>query len=154
MMKSFIYKSKFLKKSLLVDYSEKGIVSLSIVPLTYALTKSNNHPSKMISHSLDAYFEERKNFTPFESDLKGTALQMKVWKQLQKIPFSKTVSYSELAKLVGYPKAVRAVATAVGKNPVPILIPCHRVIRLNGEIGKYSGGPGIKKKLLDYESYC
>lgn len=150
-MKTFIYKSKNLKRSLLVTYSTKGVVSLTVFPLNYSIALSKNIPCKKLVRSLDAYFIKGKDFKPFDSDLRGTELQIKVWKQLQKIPFAQTVSYSELARLVGSPKAVRAVATAVGKNPVSILIPCHRVIRLTGEIGKYSGGKGIKKKLLDYE---
>ena len=79
--------------------------------------------------------------------LKGTALQIKVWKYLIKIPKGKTKTYLEVAKAIGKPKAVRAVANAVGKNPYPIKIPCHRVIGSNGYIGGYSGKGGIKKKI-------
>ena len=82
--------------------------------------------------------------------LKGTPLQIKVWKYLMKIPKSKTKTYLEVAKAIGKPKAVRAVANAVGKNPYPIKIPCHRVVRSDGKLGGYSGPGGIraKKKLL------
>ena len=79
--------------------------------------------------------------------LKGTALQIKVWKYLIKIPKGKTKTYLEVAKAIGKPKAVRAVANAVGRNPYPIKIPCHRVIGSNGYIGGYSGEGGIKKKI-------
>ena len=85
--------------------------------------------------------------------LKGTALQIKVWKYLIKIPKGKTKTYLEVAKAIGKPKAVRAVANAVGRNPYPIKIPCHRVIRSDGKLGGYSGAGGIKtkKKLLSLE---
>jgi O-6-methylguanine DNA methyltransferase len=84
-------------------------------------------------------------------DLKGTSFQMKVWRELQKIPFGKTISYGELAKRIGKPKSARAVGGAVGKNPVSILIPCHRVIASDGTLGGYSGGLSIKQKLLAHE---
>lgn len=78
--------------------------------------------------------------------LKGTAFQKKVWEALLKIPKGKTITYKELAKNIGKPKAVRAVANAVGVNPVPITIPCHRVIRSDGTLGGYSGKGGVKTK--------
>jgi methylated-DNA-[protein]-cysteine S-methyltransferase len=78
--------------------------------------------------------------------LKGTNFQIKVWEFLKTIPRGTVTTYSKIAKAIGYPKAVRAVANAIGNNPNPIIIPCHRVIRANGTIGGYSGIGGIKKK--------
>lgn len=85
--------------------------------------------------------------------LKGTPLQIKVWRYLMKIPRGKTKTYLEVAKAIRKPNAVRAVASAIGKNPYPIKIPCHRVIRSDGELGGYSGPGGIKtkKRLLALE---
>ena len=80
--------------------------------------------------------------------LKGTPFQKKVWKELLKIPRGKTITYKELAKKIGKPKAVRAVANAVGANPCAPNIPCHRVIRSDGTLGGYSGKGGIKTKKL------
>ncbi len=81
--------------------------------------------------------------------LKGTNFQIKVWKEIAKIPKGKTKSYKEIAIAIGRPKSSRAVANACGKNPYPIEIPCHRVIKSNGEIGGYSGKGGVKvKKIL------
>ena len=81
--------------------------------------------------------------------LKGTNFQIKVWKEIAKIPKGKTKSYKEIALAIGRPKSSRAVANACGKNPYPIEIPCHRVIKSNGEIGGYSGKGGVKvKKIL------
>ena len=78
--------------------------------------------------------------------LKGTKFQLKIWGILKKIPKGTVKTYSEIAKAVGKPLAVRAVANAIAKNPYPIQIPCHRVIRSNGLLGGYSGKGGVKKK--------
>ncbi|WP_440909543.1 methylated-DNA--[protein]-cysteine S-methyltransferase [Candidatus Pelagibacter sp.] len=79
--------------------------------------------------------------------LKGTKFQIKVWNYLKKIPKGETRTYLQVAKAIGNPKAHRAVANAVGKNPYPPKIPCHRVIRSDGSLGGYSGKGGIKTKL-------
>ena len=93
---------------------------------------------------------ERRDFTiPF--DLQGTEFQKKVWNQLRKIPYGKTYSYQEIARKLKNPKAVRAVGTANGRNPLCMIIPCHRVIAADGSLGGYSGGLGIKTKLLKLE---
>ena len=78
--------------------------------------------------------------------LNGTAFQKKVWNEISKIPKGKTITYKELAKRIGKPKAVRAVGNAVGANPMPITIPCHRVVRSDGSLGGYSGKGGTKTK--------
>ena len=85
--------------------------------------------------------------------LKGTKFQLKVWKYLKKIPKGQIRTYSDVAKAIIKPKSVRAVANAVGKNPYPPKIPCHRVIRSDGSLGGYSGKGGIntKRKLLKSE---
>ena len=85
--------------------------------------------------------------------LEGTKFQIKVWKAISKIPKGRTQTYKEIAKLIGKPKASRAVANACGQNPYLIKIPCHRVIRSDGNIGGYSGKGGIreKKRLLKNE---
>ena len=80
-------------------------------------------------------------------NLKGTKFQLKVWNYLKKIPRGETITYLQVAKGIGKPKAYRAVANAVGENPYPPKIPCHRVIRTDGSLGGYSGKGGIKTKL-------
>ena len=77
----------------------------------------------------------------------GTNFQIQVWSEISKIPFGKTKTYKEIAVSIGKPNSARAVANACGKNPYPIDIPCHRVIRSDGNIGGYSGDGGIKKKM-------
>ncbi|HEX9756652.1 MAG TPA: methylated-DNA--[protein]-cysteine S-methyltransferase [Nitrospiria bacterium] len=83
----------------------------------------------------------------------GTPFQQKVWKTLLKIPFGQVKSYKWMAEKTGSPQAVRAVGQANGKNPFPILIPCHRVIYNNGYLGGYTGGLGIKRQLLEVEGW-
>ena len=78
--------------------------------------------------------------------LKGTIFQLKIWGFLKKIPKGTVKTYSEVARAIGKPLAVRAVANAIAKNPYPIQIPCHRVIRSDGSLGGYSGKGGVKKK--------
>ncbi|NLY08574.1 MAG: methylated-DNA--[protein]-cysteine S-methyltransferase [Tissierellia bacterium] len=84
--------------------------------------------------------------------LHGTNFQKKVWNELLNIPWGKTISYSEIANNIGHNKAYRAVGTAVGENPVPIIIPCHRVIRKDGKLGGFALGTLIKYKLLSIEN--
>jgi AraC family transcriptional regulator of adaptative response/methylated-DNA-[protein]-cysteine methyltransferase len=84
--------------------------------------------------------------------VKGTNFQIKVWEALIKIPLGKAVTYEDIAHHIGMPKAARAVGNAVGRNPIPFLIPCHRVIRKMGEFGNYGGGPARKKAMLGWES--
>tara|TARA_Y100001936_G_C15953345_1_gene601436 strand:+ start:653 stop:934 length:282 start_codon:yes stop_codon:yes gene_type:complete len=79
-------------------------------------------------------------------DLVGTEFQIKVWEELSKIPLGETRTYKEVAEAIGHPKSSRAVANACAKNPYPIKIPCHRVIRSDGGLGGYSGLGGVKKK--------
>lgn len=95
-----------------------------------------------------------KEMTEADIDkLPGTAFQHDVWRALVRIPRGQVRTYSDVAKMAGHPNAVRAVANAVGANPVPSIIPCHRVIRIDGKLGGYSGPGGVetKRKLLASE---
>lgn len=102
----------------------------------------------MINSALDGSYEVIDDV--FEA-MESTDLQRAVWQELTKIPYGETISYEELALRIGNPKAVRAVASAVGENPLSIAIPCHRIILKNGNIGEYHWGADIKEKLLAYE---
>jgi methylated-DNA-[protein]-cysteine S-methyltransferase len=113
-----------------------------------------NKKSKVLVQAKDElleYFNGKKVKFSFPIYLTGTEFQKKVWHELTQIPFGQTISYGELAKKIANPKAFRAVGSANGKNPLPIVIPCHRVINANGELGGYSGGIDIKKFLLKIE---
>jgi len=103
-------------------------------------------------YQFQEYFAgERKTFD-LKLNPEGTSFQQRVWKALQEIPFGKTVSYLELSKTLGDVKAIRAVAAANGKNPLWIVVPCHRVIGSNGDLIGYAGGLHRKKWLLEHES--
>lgn len=82
------------------------------------------------------------------NNLKGTEFQKKVWKEILKIPKGQTRTYKDIALSIGSPKSYRAVANACGKNPLPVTIPCHRVIKSDGSIGGYSAKGGVKKKKI------
>ena len=100
---------------------------------------------------LKSYFAGERKAFDLPLVLEGTDFQKKVWTALQDIPYGETVSYKVLAERVGAPKAVRAVGAANGANPIPIIIPCHRVIGSNGKLTGYGGGLPIKEKLLALE---
>ena len=101
---------------------------------------------------LQEYFEGKRTHFDLKINPKGTDFQRSVWHELLNIPFGKTLSYMELSKKVGDVKAIRAVAAANGKNPLWIVIPCHRVIGADGSLTGYAGGLGRKKWLLDLEN--
>jgi methylated-DNA-[protein]-cysteine S-methyltransferase len=101
---------------------------------------------------LNEYFEGKRTYFDIKINLKGTEFQQKVWKALVAIPFGKTRTYLEQSKLLGDVKAIRAVATANGKNPLWIVVPCHRVIGSDGSLTGYAGGLWRKKWLLEHEN--
>lgn len=100
---------------------------------------------------LDEYFKGNRICFELPLCMKGTAFQQRVWRELQKIPYGETRSYQDIAISIGNPKAVRAVGQANNKNPILILIPCHRVIHKNGNIEGFGCGTEVKKYLLDLE---
>jgi len=101
---------------------------------------------------LNEYFDGKRNNFTFKLNPTGTEFQQKVWKGLLEIPFGKTMSYMELSKKLGDVKAIRAVASANGKNPLWIVVPCHRVIGTDGSLTGYAGGLWRKKWLLEHEN--
>lgn len=100
------------------------------------------------------YLENRRQEFNLAIDLSnGTQFQQKIWKTLTKITYGRGVNYTELAELAETPKAIRAVASAVARNPILLVIPCHRVIRKDGKIGNYRAGVELKEKLLKMEGF-
>jgi len=102
-------------------------------------------------HQLKQYFDGDRKVFAVRLDILGTGFQQKVWDELQKIPFGETLTYHELAVRVGDPKAFRAVGQADAKNPISVIIPCHRVIGNDGKLVGYAGGLDRKKWLLEHE---
>ncbi|CDF81147.1 methylated-DNA--protein-cysteine methyltransfera se [Formosa agariphila KMM 3901] len=129
-----------------------GIVSINV--LNSEETPSEHIPDVLLDcvHQLQDYFEGNRTTFSFKQNPKGTDFQKKVWQALTKIPYGKTLSYLELSKQLGDVKAIRAVANANGKNPLWIVVPCHRVIGTDGSLTGYAGGLHRKQWLLNHES--
>lgn len=104
-----------------------------------------------IFNQLKEYFEGTRKKFEVPIDIDGTEFQVKVWNEVKKIPYGKTKSYKSIAEKLGNAKLIRAVGKANGQNPVPILIPCHRVIGADGTLTGYAGGLDVKEKLLEIE---
>ena len=104
-----------------------------------------------VTTQLDEYFSGKRQQFTVPLDLIGTPFQKKVWRQLSSIPYGTTTNYGEVAKSINNPKGCRAVGMANGKNPIPIIIPCHRVIGKNGTLTGFGGGLDIKQQLLNLE---
>lgn len=146
-----------------VAATEKGICSISLAVSEEAFLseiKNLGKPERddkrfiVIKKDLKYYFSGKKaDFHKYHLDIKtlGTEFQKRVWNKLIEIPYGETRGYKWLAKAVGSPKGFRAVGGANGKNPIPIIIPCHRVINSDGSLGGYSGGVWIKEWLLKLE---
>ncbi|HEY2842762.1 MAG TPA: methylated-DNA--[protein]-cysteine S-methyltransferase [Bryobacteraceae bacterium] len=113
---------------------------------------STSGPLAETMRQLREYFGGKRTEFDLPLALKGTEFQRKVWRKLQEIPYGETISYGELARRVGNPKASRAVGSANGKNQIPIVIPCHRVIAGDGGLGGFGGGLSVKEKLLALEA--
>jgi methylated-DNA-[protein]-cysteine S-methyltransferase len=117
-----------------------------------ALREEAAHPVlNQARQQLQEYFAGTRRTFTLQLDLAGTAFQNRVWNALRTIPFGETRSYGEIADQIGSAKAVRAVGAANGRNPIPIIVPCHRVIGADGTLTGFAGGLGIKARLLALE---
>lgn len=115
-------------------------------------TTMTNNILKKCTKELQEYFKGLRSKFSVAIAPESTDFQKKIWKEISRVPSGRTISYRELAKRTGRPKAIRAAASACGKNPIVILLPCHRIIASNGGFGGYSGGIERKKKLLKLET--
>ncbi len=114
--------------------------------------RPGTHPINVEAvRQLRAYFAGELREFDLPLDLQGTDFQLRVWRQLERIPYGETRSYSQIAAAIGAPQAVRAVGAANGANPIPIVVPCHRVIGASGKLVGYGGGLPLKKRLLALE---
>ncbi len=128
----------------------------SLTRLVFAGVKGGK-PTPMIlaaARQLEEYFAGKRKFFNLPLAPKGTAFQQKIWTLLQQIPYGEAISYKQLAAAAGNEKACRAVGGANNKNPLPIFIPCHRVIGVNGSLTGYAGDLKIKQFLLELEQKC
>ena len=131
---------------------EEGITTVTILDLEEKVTDIIPTELEDCVIQLNEYFEGKRKQFDLKLNAEGTSFQKKVWKQLEEIPYGKTISYLDLSKQLGDVKAIRAVANANGKNPLWIVVPCHRVIGSNGSLTGYAGGLHRKKWLLEHES--
>ena len=135
-----------------LEGNKEGLATFTVLETTEEPTGAIPEILKNAVSQIQEYFEgTRKDFS-LQLEPAGTTFQKEVWKLLQEIPYGKTVSYMDIAKRLGDTKAIRAAATANGKNPLWIVIPCHRVIGSDGSLRGYAGGIWRKKWLLEHES--
>lgn len=132
--------------------NEHGIQSISVLDDEIETSVSIPESLQDCVSQLDEYFKGKRTDFDLKLNPEGTPFQQLVWKELSNIPYAKTRTYLEQTKQIGDPKAIRAVASANGKNPIWIVVPCHRVIGSNGSLTGYAGGIWRKKWLLNHES--
>lgn len=136
-----------------IKASDEALVSISFVN-EKTVELSQDIPNGIIEHTirqLQEYFDGSRKVFDLPLLPEGTDFQRRVWKALQEIPYGQTTTYSRLSDKLGDPKAIRAVGRANGQNPIPIVIPCHRVIGANNSLTGYAGGIERKRWLLQHE---
>ena len=135
--------------------SEKGLVAIDVRNNSKQVVTAKDPSAQAIliktKKQLEQYFAGKRTSFDVALDLVGTEFQVKAWRALCRIPFGKTISYGQQASNIKKPKAFRAVGSANGKNPIPIIVPCHRVVASDGSLGGYSLGLKMKKQLLALE---
>lgn len=143
-------KYQFENISLYLVATETHLINIQFTQPQKALLQTTELLS-MTTIQLDEYFQGKRTTFSLPFKLTGTPFQLAVWKELQNIPYGQTTSYKEIAQKINKPKACRAVGMANNKNPLPIIIPCHRVIGSNGKLIGYAGGLKLKNYLLELE---
>ncbi len=155
------FNSPFLRK-VFVASTERGVCFVDFVRTEKAFLKrlKERFPGKIVRddrrnrnvlNQLKRYLKGELQRFDCKLDFRGTPFQKKVWSALAKIPYGRTRSYRDIAQAIGHPKAFRAVGTANGRNSIPLILPCHRVIESNGGLGGFGHGVKVKKQLLDFE---
>ena len=136
--------------------SSRGLVSIDV--LRQSTKNDSPKPSgaagsilERTRRQLEQYFAGRRRSFDVPLDLRGTDFQLAAWKAMTKIPYGTTISYGDQARAIGKPTAFRAVGSANGRNPIPIIVPCHRVLASDGTLGGYSLGLSMKRRLLSLE---
>jgi methylated-DNA-[protein]-cysteine S-methyltransferase len=153
MKKFYYYRYKFCNLFIAEENNAVCCVSLNTnkIKKTQDFIYGETPLLKKAAGQLDEYFGKKRKKFNLPLALHGTDFQIKVWKALQNIPYGKTCSYGHLAGITGNSKAGRAVGMANNRNPIMIIIPCHRVIGKDGSLTGYAGGLKLKKKLLELE---
>lgn len=146
----YFCKYQFENISLYLVATETHLINIQFTQPQKALLQTTELLS-IATIQLDEYFQGKRTTFSLPFKLTGTPFQLAVWKELQNIPYGQTTSYKEIAQKINKPKACRAVGMANNKNPLPIIIPCHRVIGSNGKLIGYAGGLKLKNYLLELE---
>jgi len=150
---------KFLKAGLLsrgddlilIDITRGRYEFKDAMEKEYANCREDTGPFADVIQELTEYLNGERTIFTITYSLEGSPFQIKVWKQTARIPQGSVKSYGEIAMEIGHPKAVRAVGSAVGRNSIPIIIPCHRVVKTGGQVGQFGGGTELKIRLLNHE---
>ncbi len=142
---------------LIIGVSSKGLVLLKFErgqfppPKSKAEWKLSSDATREYVHQLKEYFAGQRREFSFRLDLRGTPFQVRCWQALLDIPYGETRTYADMARAVGCPQGYRAVGLANNRNPIAIVVPCHRVIASDGSLCGYGGGLDVKRKLLELE---
>ncbi|MDB6034153.1 MAG: cysteine methyltransferase [Verrucomicrobiales bacterium] len=143
---------------LMLVADDSALIGLYFVGFDHLPVTSNRwtlnaqHPVlQQAAKQLQEYFKGKRNRFSIPLRLDGTAFQQKIWREIALIPYGETITYSDLAERAGAPQATRAAGTSTGRNPIAIIIPCHRVVGKNGSLGGFAGGLEKKKYLLNLE---
>lgn len=137
---------------LVITYQDGAVIALKRADATALPEDAPNTLTEVVCRQLDEYFAGTRTTFDFPLRLQGTAFQEKVWAALRDIPYGETRSYQQIAQAIGQPKACRAVGMANHRNPIYIVVPCHRVVGANGALTGYGGGLDMKKALLELEA--
>jgi len=160
-----IYYSSFdspLLRKVFVASTDRGVCMVDFLKSEKAFLKGlkerfpgkfvrDDRKNKKVLSQLKKYLKGQLTHFDPPLDMRGTPFERKVWSALAKIPYGKTRSYKDIAQVIGHPKAYRAVGNANGRNSLPLIIPCHRVIESNGGLGGFGHGLKVKKQLLNFE---
>jgi methylated-DNA-[protein]-cysteine S-methyltransferase len=137
--------------NILLEANDNGITMVQFSWQENVATESTNSILNLCAQELSEYFIDKRMFFTVPLSLNGTDFQLRVWEQLRNIPYGTTTTYLKMAQKLGDEKIIRAAASANGKNPIAIIVPCHRVIATNGDLTGYAGGLDKKKWLLEHE---
>lgn len=147
----YYYDYRFPIGNLTIEEDGHGICGIYFGIKKLEAEKKNTELIREAALQLSQYFDGRRKKFDLKLSYYGTEFQIKVWKALQEIPYGTTCTYKDIAERVGIPKGCRAVGMANNKNPIVIVVPCHRVIGMNGSLTGYAGGLDVKEYLLELE---
>lgn len=148
-MNHFVYSMPLGRLTIAAD--ERGITRIEFGDVPLDMPRRPSALTNTAATQLQEYFAGKRTVFDVALDLQGTPFQLEVWNRLREIPYGQTSTYARIAEEIGRPRAFRAVGMANNKNPVPIIVPCHRVVGANGSLVGYAAGIKVKRYLLELE---